>query len=134
MPESVESPRPPRVHVTLPGGRQVPARLLRWRQGDTGAWWAEVTLPVPAAAVDRVDGEDYTLVEREPAAPPEPRYVLQPLPPGPDGARLVLHLEGCFAVGQTKFRQPLAVPDSQQAASMLRFANTEACTICEPAP
>jgi hypothetical protein len=69
MPDSL----PPRIRVALPGGGDIPGQLLRWRQDKSGTWWAEVTVHVPAAAVQQVAGEDYTAVPREPA---ETRFVL----------------------------------------------------------
>jgi len=124
----------PRVTVHLPGGVR-PARLVRWRQGPDGRWWAEVALYAPAEAVARVDGEDYSAVPREPQPATEPRYVLDRLPAGANGKpRLVLHVAGCWVIGTKKLSPPTPVPDGRQAQSMLRFDDTTACDVCNPGP
>lgn len=64
-------PPPPRVTVTLPAGGRLPAQLLRWRQDQTGAWWAEIAFDAPAEAVAPIDGEDYSRLPREATGPPE---------------------------------------------------------------
>jgi|SRR5690349_3420793 len=131
----MSDPEPPRVHVTLPGGGHATGRLLRWRQGPDGRWAAEVAVHVPAAAVEQVEGEVYADVPREPATPPEVRYVLDRLPAGADGKpRLVLHVAGCWATGRQKLNPPTPVPTARDARDMLRFNDTTACTVCSPAP
>lgn len=125
----------PRVTVTLPDGRTIPARLVRWRQGSDGRWVAEVILHVPAASVGQVDGEGYGAVPREPAEPPEVRYVLDRLPAGADGKpRLVLHVADCWAVGKKKLGRPTDMPTAKDARDMLKFPDTEPCTVCSPEP
>lgn len=106
----------------------MPARLLRWRQDKTGAWWAEVTLYAPAGAVQQLPGEDYTRVPREPATPPQAsadEYVIQKLPSG----KLVLHRADCWAAEGHLTPVP---PEVETLA--LRFDDTEPCDICQPAP
>jgi hypothetical protein len=118
------------VHVTLPDGRVVTGRLLRWRQDQTGRWWAEVTQYVPAGAVRQVDGEDYSGVPREPAGP---RYVLSTdtrLKP----ARMELHRADCWLIAQpAAWRRLTPVPSPAVARGMLQFPDdTTACTGCRP--
>jgi hypothetical protein len=126
MPDSL----PPRIRVTLPGGRDLPGRITRWRQDKTGAWWAAVELYVPAAAVAQVDGEDYTAVPREPA---EPRYVLsadtRTRPP-----TVEMHAAGCWEIAQpAKWRRntPLSAKD---ARDQMLLPDTKTCPVCTPAP
>ena len=125
----MSDPTPPRVHVTLPGGRAVPGRLLRWRQDRAGAWWAEVALPVPAAYVQQTAGEDYAQVPREAAVPAEPRYALGPLPPGVGERRQALHIVGCWLI------QGRTTPATQEdARALLRHGGATACDACQPEP
>lgn len=130
MTDSPPSPGP-QVRVTLPDGRRVTGRLLRWRQDQAGVWWAEATVYVPARAVHPVDGEDYSAVERQPA---EPRYVLSVdtrlKPP-----QAVLHLTTCWTLDKPGSGTRITpMPDASKARGMLRFADTAACEACKPAP
>lgn len=119
----------PRVRVTL--SNDVPARLRRWRQDKAGAWWAEVELYAPAAAVQQVAGEDYADVPREPAGP---RYVLatdtRVTPP-----TMELHLATCWEFSQpAAWRRITPVSGSQEARTALRFDDTTPCPVCTPTP
>ncbi len=130
MSDSSDSPDP-QVRVTLPGGRVTTGRLRRWRQDQTGAWLADVALSVPAAAVQQIDGEDYSTVEREPT---EPRYVLSTdtrlKPP-----TLELHLATCWTLAKPATGTRITpVPDPGQARGMLTFDDTTACEVCRPKP
>lgn len=124
----MSDPPPPRVHVTLPDGR-VEARLLRWQQQDDGTWHAEVALTVPAGAVQKVDGEDYSAVPRVSAGL---RYVLS-TDTRAEAPRMQLHVEGrCFVIAKpAAWRRLTPCPDPVAA---LRFPDTTACTACRPAP
>lgn len=114
----------PQVRVTLPGGRVTVGPLLRWRQDQqTGAWFADVAVSVPAAAVQQVSGEDYTSVPREPTAP---RYVLSVdtrlTPP-----TMELHVDGCWVIAEpAAWRRITPCPDLRL---VLRSDGT-ACTAC----
>ena len=70
----------PRVRVTQPRGGVIDARLRWWHRDDAGAWWALVeydgwaagadhvyVMVVPAGAVTRLQGEDYSGVARKQA-------------------------------------------------------------------
>jgi hypothetical protein len=133
-----DPPAPPRVRVRLPGGRTVTGRLLAWRQDADGVWQPEVALTVPAAAVAPVDGEDYAGVPRIAADPPAgPGFAVATARlAGADGKqRLILHVADCWAIptpGPAVLVTP--VPDARQAAAMLKFADTSACDVCNPAP
>lgn len=123
---------PPRVRVTLPGGHRTPARLLGWRQADDGVWRAEVALEVPAAAVARVAGEDYTAVPRQPAPP---RYVLVASAPAGGKPTAELHLATCWTLHSTAPHERVTpVPDAATARGMVGFADTTACGVCKPEP
>jgi hypothetical protein len=123
---------PPRVHVALPGGHATTGRLLRWRQGPDGAWWAEAVVYVPAAAVEQVDGEDYAGVPREPAA--SPRYVLTTDTRGTKPA-VTLHRADCWLIDQpATWTRVTPVDNPDQARAALRFDDTAPCDICKPAP
>ncbi|MEU0940124.1 hypothetical protein [Embleya sp. NPDC005971] len=67
----------PRVRVTQPRGGILDARIRWWSRDATGAWWALIeydgwtagqedvyVMAVPAATVERIDGENYSTVER----------------------------------------------------------------------
>lgn len=87
---------PPKVRLHLPP--QYGAHLLAWGADPAGAWWALVTWErdmarafeapqqmwcsawAPAAAVERVEDEDYTRVPRL-RLDADPRW--WPTPPGP---------------------------------------------------
>lgn len=126
-------PPPPRVHVTLPGGGgQVPARILGWRQADDGSWRAEVALTVPAGAVARVDGEDYSRVPRVPAPP---RFVLVTSTPPKGKPTMELHTATCWTLATVAPTQRVTpVPDAATARGMLGFDDTTACDVCQPQP
>jgi hypothetical protein len=120
---------PPRIRVTLPAGEAgpVPGRLVSWHQ-EAGDWWAEVLVRVPAGAVGKVDGEDYSAVPRD-AAPVQ--YVLQTLRQDiPEQRALVLHVAGCWAAEG----RLTPVDTADRARGMLRFDDTSACDICHPTP
>jgi len=129
----MSDPSPPRVHLTLPGGHRVEARLLGWRQQQDGTWHAEVALTIPAGEVQQVDGEDYSAVPRVPAPV---RYVLstdtraeaEGSPP-----RMQLHVEGhCWVIAKpAAWRRITPCPDPVAA---LKFGDTTACTGCRPKP
>lgn len=95
------------------------------RQGPDGRWWVQATLQVPADAVQHLPGEDYSRVPRE------PQYALETARHDRPGHRaLTLHHIRCWAaVGDL-----LPVESTTQAAGLLGFGDTEACTVCEPAP
>lgn len=117
---------PPRIRIALPAN-DVPGRLVSWHQ-EAGGWWAEVLVRVPAGAVTRVDGEDYSGVPREAAAH---GYVLQTLRQDiPEQRALVLHTAGCWAA-EGRLTE---VPDADRARAALGFDDTTACDICHPKP
>jgi hypothetical protein len=126
--EHMSDAPPPRVHVTLPGGRRVEARLLRWRQQD-GAWQAEVALTIPAAAVQQVAGEDYSQVPRVPAPP---SYVLATdtrLTP-PTGE---VHRADCWCIAQpAAWRRVIPFLDGVTPDAMARWPDTTLCGVCRP--
>lgn len=125
-------PRPPRVHLTLPGGAPVPARLLGWRQDPDGTWRAEVALTVPAGAVTQVDGEDYSQVPRVPAPP---RFVLVTSTPPKGKPVMELHVVTCWTLATVSPTQRVTpVPDAATARGMLGFDDTTACDVCQPQP
>ncbi len=125
-------PPPPRVHLTLPGGAVVEARLLGWQQADDGSWLPEVALTVPAGAVTRVDGEDYAAVPRV-SAPA--RYVLVTSTPPKGRPTMELHLTTCFTLGSVAFHQRVTpVGSADLARDALRFPDTSACDLCKPEP
>lgn len=118
----------PRVNVTLPNGSTVEARLHARRQDADGAWWYEVTLPVPADTVRPVDGEDYSTVPTERASGPQ--WVLQALRhDSPEQRALILHKTGCWAA-----EGRLTPCDDQQARIFLREGWATACDACQPEP
>jgi hypothetical protein len=122
----------PRVEVHLPDGRTVPGRLQRWRQGEDGRWWAEVTVPVPAAAIGRVAGEDYTNVPREPSVP-RARYVLEADTRRPNAGSTV-HDADCWTLADKAPWTRLMPLDGHAARGQLGFDGTTACTVCNPEP
>ncbi|MEE4541020.1 DUF6233 domain-containing protein [Streptomyces sp. V4-01] len=128
---------PPRVEVRLPGGCTTPGRLLAWRQGPDGAWWAQAVIQVPAAAIAQVAGEDYTAVPREPAvrAPAAGGYVLAAdTRPGQPRAA-VLHAADCWTLGKlARWTMITPVDDPDQARALLLIDDTTACDACQPAP
>jgi len=122
---------PPRVDVHLPAGRTTPGRIRRWRQGPDGRWWAEVTIHVPAGAVGKVDGEDYSNVPREPAGP---RYAMTAdtrlKPPAAE-----IHRVNCpVVISPASWLIVTAIESARDARAMLRFDDTTACTACHPDP
>jgi Family of unknown function (DUF6233) len=121
-----DSPPSPRVSVTLPGGRTVSARLLRWVQTPDGTWRAEVALAVPARAVTPVDGEDYSAVPRERPEPSE-LWVIAPIGRDPDGPHEVHDAARCWLLrgGRTVTRDEARAAIAQGAT---------ACTVCRPEP
>lgn len=123
---SESPPPPPRVTVTLPGGRTVEARLLRWVQAEDGTWQPVVALTVPAGAVARVDGEKYSGVPRERAEPPE-LWVIAPIGRDPDGPREVHDAARCWLV-----RGGDAATRDEARAAIAH--GTTACTVCRPEP
>ncbi|MFG1809735.1 hypothetical protein [Streptomyces sp. NPDC049040] len=121
---------PPRIRVILPGSREVPGRLIRWRQDKRGLWWAQVELYVPGGAVNRLPGEDYAAVPREPATPDAPRYVLavdtRDSPPTAE-----LHLETCWELRRhVRWRRVTPLLDGLDGPDMLRFDDTTRCPVC----
>lgn len=129
----MSDPPPPRIRLALPGRRDLPGRLTGWRQDETGAWWAEVTIHAPAAAVQRIEGEDYTQVPREPAGP---RYVMVAAL-NPDGGKrsAEIHTAGCFAIPRkSSLHRVMDMPDAEAARGMLQFDDTTPCTVCRPEP
>lgn len=131
---------PPRVDI-LPAGRPAPGRILRWRQAPDGHWWAEVTLYVPAEAVRQVDGQDYTAVPREAAAPPAspppagPAFVLTADTRPGQPRTATLHKGDCWTLGDTaSWIRTTPISDAATAAGMLRFDDTTPCDICTPRP
>ncbi|BBB01117.1 hypothetical protein RVR_8374 [Actinacidiphila reveromycinica] len=123
---------PPRIHVALPGGARVTGRLLRWRQDRTGAWWAEVSLYVPAAAARQVDGEDYDGVPREPAAPTAAAYVMaadtRATPPTAE-----IHRVDCWMIAdRAEWLRvtPLAEVEDVDPAALAAFPDTSLCGVC----
>ncbi len=130
----MSDPLPPRIRVALPGGQDVPGRLIRWRQDKTGAWWAAVEVYVHAAAVQQVAGEDYDQVPREPAEI-EPRYVMVAFQ-DPDGKRKAeMHVADCRAIPHgSSTHRVTPMPDADAAKGMLAFDDTTPCTVCTPEP
>jgi len=122
-------PEPPRVRVTLPGGRVVDGLLLGWRQDPDGGWVPAVAIEVPAGAVTRVAGEDYSQVPRTPAGP---RYVVQRMAPLNGKPRRELHTGNCWMYT----RDPLLttpVDTAEEAADLIR-EGAIACEVCRPKP
>lgn len=131
----------PRVRVRLPG--DVPGRLVRWRQGPDGRWWAEVTVYAPAQAVQQVDGEDYSHVPREPATPPQPTdggevgYVtVAARVAAGEKPSAELHRADCWSIPKASTSTLIVtpMPDAKTARDMLGFDDTTACTACSPDP
>lgn len=129
---------PPRVRVHLPG--DAPGRLLRWRQDQTGRWWAELVVHAPAEVVQQVDGEDYSQVPREPATPPQSAHggyllVAPKVAPG-QPVKAELHRVGCWSIPQvsTSTLRVTPIEDADQARGLLRFPDTTPCTACTPDP
>lgn len=120
------------MRVTLPGGRTVDGLLLSWRQDPDGTWVPAVAIEVPAAAVARVDGEDYSRVPREAAGP---RYVIV-TKHGPVGgkAELVLHKAGCWVIDRKHAIRITNCPTPELARGALKFDDTTACDVCRPEP
>jgi hypothetical protein len=118
--------KPPRVRVTLPGGRVVEGQLLGWRQ-QAGEWLPRVAIEVPAAAVEPVDGEDYSRVPREPAGQ---RYVIHRLPPLDGKPRRELHLAGCWVYPRDPFLTT-RVDTAEEAAGLLG-EGVVTCKVCRP--
>jgi hypothetical protein len=124
---------PPRIRVTLPDDRDLPGHLLRWRQDPDGQWWAEITLHIPATAISKVDGQDYSAVPREPATP-APRYVLATdtrlRPPVAE-----LHQATCWTLDKpAAWLRITPIPDAAQARDQARIPGTLICTGCTPEP
>jgi hypothetical protein len=114
-----------------PRHRDLPGRITGWQQDKTGRWWAEVEVRVPAGAVQRVAGEDYTQVPRAPA---EPQFVLaadsRTRPPTAE-----LHLATCWLIAQpAAWRRVTPLPDADQARAQLKIPGTLVCTVCRPEP
>jgi hypothetical protein len=122
----------PRVHVDLPDGRTLPGRLLAWRQGADGRWWAEIAIPVPADTVRQVAGEDYTAVPREPSGP-HARYVLEADTRRPNAGSTV-HDADCWTLADKATWTRLTPLDGHAARGQLGFNDTTACTVCNPKP
>ncbi|MEE4546430.1 DUF6233 domain-containing protein [Streptomyces sp. V4-01] len=125
---------PPRVEVRLPGGRTLPGRLLAWRQGPDGAWWAQAIIQVPAAAIRQVAGEDYTAVPREPAPRPSAGgYVLAADTRPGQPRTAVLHAADCWTLGKAAHWTTITpVDDPDQARALLLIDDTTACDACGP--
>lgn len=122
----------PRVRVTLPGGQVVDGLLLSWRQDPDGTWVPAVAIEVPASAVTRVDGEDYSHVPREPAGQ---RYVIVTRH-GPVGGKpkMILHTADCWAIDRKYAIRVTDCPTPELARGALRFDDTTACDVCRPEP
>lgn len=83
---------------------------------------------MPAAAVQPVEGEDYTQVPTERA--PGKEWVLQSLPSDrPEQRAVVLHKVGCWAA-----KKRLEAVDSDMAAIFIKEGWATACEGCEPDP
>lgn len=113
----------------------MPARLRRWRQDQAGKWWAELSLYAPADAVRQLGGEDYAGVPREPAAEPEPVFLLVSLRRDSPRRQMVVHERDCFTLGKDRWRYTIQEVGAGMARTMIkRFEDTEPCQICKPAP
>lgn len=125
---------PPQVEVRLPDGRTTSGRLLSWRQGPDGNWRALVSLQVPASAISKMPGEDYTSVPRKAAAP---GYVLATdtrIQPGSRPTQ-TLHKADCLIIGKRAgWTRVTPVDGADQARDALRFDDTTACEMCSPEP
>lgn len=125
---------PPRVEVRLPDGRTLPARIHAWRQDPDGNWWADLSIAAPAGAIRQLDGQDYSHVPRHPNGP---RYVIARdtrLKPGQAGVATI-HDHGCWMLDEPAKHVELRPLDGpEQARHALAFADTDACTICNPVP
>ncbi|MFE7777625.1 DUF6233 domain-containing protein [Streptomyces sp. NPDC057445] len=118
----------PRVTVTLPGGRVTEGRLHARRQDSGGQWWFEVSLPMPAADVRPIDGENYSHVPTERHG--SPAWVLQALRHDtPKRRALVLHRAACWAA-----EGRLTPASDMEAIAFLRHGWATACDACKPAP
>jgi hypothetical protein len=107
-------------------------RLHARRQQADGTWWYEVAIHVPVAAVQPIDGQDYSGVPTERA---EPRYVLDNgLPPLNGRPRLELHTVGCPIIDRRLGARITPVPNAKMARDALGFADTTACDMCRPEP
>lgn len=136
----MSDPEPPLPRVTVkPSGRPLTGQIHRWRQAPDGTWWAELTVRVPAAAVEQVYGQDYRQVPRE-FAEVEPRYVFDNALRGTDGKpRMRLHVVTGKPECTTLHNAPagtLTTPVTpDDARGMLRtFGDTVACDTCNPQP
>jgi hypothetical protein len=124
---------PPRVEVRLPDGRTLPGRLLAWRQGPDGRWWAQAVIQIPADAIGKVAGEDYSRVPREPVQPAGPRYVMEVDERRPNGGSTI-HDADCWTLDEPADWARLTPLDADQARGQLAFDGTTACTVCNPTP
>jgi hypothetical protein len=118
----------PAVTVALPGGRTIPGHLQARRQDAEGRWWYEVTLSVPAAVVQPIEGEDYGQVPTERAD--REGWVLQTLRHDrPEKRAVVLHRPDCWAA-----KGPLVPANDDQARVFTREGWATLCDACKPEP
>lgn len=126
-------PPPPRAHLTLPGGHRVEVGVLRRVQRGDG-WRYVVELDVPAAAVARIDGEDYSAVPTVREAPAGGFVLVTTTPPNAPPS-MELHTATCWGLNSVTRDQRLTPVDSADVArAMLTFGDTTACTTCVPEP
>lgn len=116
------------VTVTLPGGRRLDAALQARRQMPDGAWEYDITLPIPAAAVAPIPGEDYTDVPTHRPPVTEPTWVIAPV--GRSGDRLEVHRgDRCWMPMTRKGRIV-----SREEAARAVAEGVAACDVCRADP
>lgn len=116
---------PGRVHLTLPDGRTVDARLLERRQDPAGAWTYIVAVEVPAAAVTPVEGEEYSLV---PTVRPWILHTRWMHRPG------TLHVAGCSTAGGPRGLYLRGLTTEQARQVLATEPDTIRCELCRPEP
>lgn len=131
---SEPSAEPPRVRVYLCD--DAPARLRRWRQDQTGRWWAEVTFYVPASAVQQVEGENYSGVSRQTSGPTAEYVMVAPKVPPGETPKAEMHRADCWTVPRATTSTLLVtpMPSATAARGMLGFDDTTPCPECQPEP
>lgn len=115
-----------RVHVVLPDGHVLDGQLQGRRRDPDGRWWYDVTVELPAKAVEPIPSQDYSQVPT--VVHDHWPWVVQA--PAARGEAPVLHVGDCAeATGRL---EPVRTAELARGCLVDRWAGV--CDTCRPAP